>query len=135
METNPEIIGKIVLDAAITVHRELGPGLLESAYQIALCKELRLRGFCVLSEVPVTYNYKGVELGKCYYIDILINDLVLIEVKATEESHPVHIAQLITYLKLYKRNLGFLINFNAPLLKDGFRRVVYNWKYRINKVD
>jgi GxxExxY protein len=135
METNPEIIGKIVLDAALAVHRELGPGLLESAYQIALCKELSLRGFNVQTEVAVHYYYKGEDLGKCYYIDILVNDLVLVEVKAVEEMKPVFVAQLITYLKLYKRNLGYLINFNVPLLKDGFRRVVHNWSYHTTKGD
>ncbi|MFN3664694.1 MAG: GxxExxY protein [Sediminibacterium sp.] len=117
-------IGGIILDAAITVHRELGPGLLESAYAISLAHELRLRNLYIKLQVPIELNYKGVPLGKAYVMDILVENKIVIEVKATELMNPVYIAQLITYLKLSKHKIGYLINFNTPLLKDGFRRIV-----------
>jgi GxxExxY protein len=120
-------LGSIILDAAITVHKELGPGLLESAYQLALVKELKLRGLNTRDQVPVELFYKGESLGKGYAIDILVEDHIIIEVKAVETMHPVCQAQLITYLKLSNRRLGYLINFNVPLLKDGFKRIVYNY--------
>ena len=117
-------IGGIVLDAAITVHRELGPGLLESAYRISLKRELEIRGLFVKMHVPVELSYKSVNLGKCYEIDLLVENEVIIETKSSDGLNPIFLAQLITYLKLYNRHLGYLINFNVPLLKDGFRRVV-----------
>jgi GxxExxY protein len=120
-----ENIGKNILDSALTVHKELGPGLLESAYRVSLRKELELRGFLVKEQVAVELTYKSVPLGKTYVIDLLVEDEIIIEVKACESITPVFMAQLITYLKLYKRNLGYLINFHVPLLKDGFKRVVY----------
>lgn len=120
-------LGSIILDAAITVHRILGPGLLESAYQAAFKRELELRGLNVRAKVPVELVYKDVALGKAYEIDLLIENEIIIENKACEAITPIFMAQLITYLKLYNKNLGYLINFNVPLLKDGFRRVVYNF--------
>jgi GxxExxY protein len=120
-------IGGIILDAAITVHRELGPGLLESAYRIALKKELELRDLFVRAHVPVELVYKDVLLGKAYEIDLLVENEIIIETKSSEGLSPIFTAQLITYLKLYHRNLGYLINFNVPLLKDGFKRVVYKF--------
>jgi len=119
-------LGSIILDAAITVHRELGPGLLESAYELALAKELKLRHVNFRSQVPVELCYKGESLGKGYIIDIL-EDSIIIEIKAVDTMHPVYQAQLITYLKLSNRKLGYLINFNVRLLKDGFKRIVYNF--------
>jgi GxxExxY protein len=118
--------GGIILDAAITVHKELGAGLLESAYELALSRELFLRGFNVNTQVPVELYYKEVSLGKAYAIDILINNEIIIEVNSVDIMHPVFQAQIITYLKLYNRRLGYLINFNVPLLKDGFKRIVNN---------
>ena len=117
-------IGKVVLDAAITVHRELGPGLLESAYQFALKRELELRGLYVRPKVPVELIYKEVALGKAYEIDLLVEEEIVIENKSVEALLPIHTFQVITYLKLYKKKLGYLINFNVPLLKDGFKRIV-----------
>jgi len=116
--------GGIILDAAMTVHRELGPGLLESAYTISLARELQLRNLSIRLQVPVELNYKGVALGKAYVMDIVVENEVVIEVKAAEIINPVYIAQLITYLKLSNHKIGYLINFNTPLLKDGFRRVI-----------
>jgi GxxExxY protein len=119
--------GAIILDAAITVHKELGPGLLESAYQIALKREIELRGLQVKSKVAVPLIYKEVNLGKAYEIDLLIENNIIIENKSTDGISPIFIAQLITYLKLADKKLGYLINFNVPLLKDGFKRVVNNF--------
>ena len=120
-------IGGIILDAAITVHRELGPGLLESAYQIALKRELELRGLKVKAKVPVELIYKEIPLGKAYEIDLLVEDEVVIENKSCEGITPIFLAQVITYLRLYNKNLGYLINFNVPLLKDGFKRIVHKF--------
>ena len=120
-------IGSIILDAAITVHRELGPGLLESAYQLALKRELEIRGLHVMANVPVQLVYKDQALGKAYEIDLLVEGEVVIENKAVEMMNPVFQFQVITYLKLYQKQLGYLINFNVPLLKDGFKRIVHNF--------
>ncbi len=120
-------VGEIILDASITVHRELGPGLLESAYRIALKRELELRGLFVKMHVPVELVYKEVGLGKAYEIDPLVENEIIIETKASDGITPIFMAQVITYLKLYNKNLGYLINFNVPLLKDGFKRVVYQF--------
>lgn len=120
-------LGGIILDAAITVHRELGPGLLESAYELALARELELRGLSVKTQVAVELMYKDVSLGKAYVMDILVEDEIIIEIKSVEVMNPVYTAQLITYLKLANKHLGYLINFNIPLLKDGFKRIVYEF--------
>ena len=120
-------IGGIILDAAITVHRELGPGLLESAYQIALKRELELRGLKVRAKVPVELIYKEMPLGKAYEMDLLVEEEVIVENKSCDGITPIFMAQVITYLRLFNKNLGYLINFNVPLLKDGFKRVVHNF--------
>ena len=120
-------IGGIILDAAITVHRELGPGLLESAYQLAMKRELELRGLKVKAGVPVELTYKDEPLGKAYEIDLLVEDEIVIENKSVDLMNPVFQFQVITYLKLYNKRLGYLINFNVPLLKDGFKRIVNNF--------
>lgn len=128
--TNEELnnIGATVLDAAIAVHRELGPGLLESAYQYALKRELELRGLRVRAKVGVELVYKDEPLGKAYEIDLLIEDEIIIETKAVETLHPIFTFQLVTYLKLYhQKKLGYLINFNVQYLKDGFKRIVNNF--------
>ena len=120
-------IGGIILDSAMTVHRELGAGLLESAYQIALKRELELRGLFVRAKVPVELIYKEIPLGKAYEIDLLVENEIIIENKSVDAINPIFTAQVITYLKLYNKNLGYLINFNVPLLKDGFKRIVNNF--------
>ena len=121
-------IGRIILDAAIIVHRELGPGLLESAYQLALKRELELRGLNVKAKVPVELVYKGAQLGKAYEMDLLIEDEVIIENKSCDGLNHIFIFQVITYLKLYhQKKLGYLINFNVRFLKDGFKRIVNNF--------
>jgi len=117
-------LSKIILDASIAVHKEMGPGLLEAVYQQCLIKELRLRDITVEALVMVPLVYKGFELNKEYVIDILVENEIILELKAVEGILPVHEAQIISYLKLAKKRLGFLINFNVPLLKDGFKRFV-----------
>ena len=92
-----------------------------------MAKELALRDVSIKSQVPVELYYKEESLGKGYVIDILVEECIVIEVKAVETMHSVYQAQLITYLKLSNRKLGYLINFNVPLLKDGFKRIVYNF--------
>jgi GxxExxY protein len=118
---------KEILDGAIAVHREMGPGLLEAVYQQCLVKELTLRNLRVESMVPIPLQYKGHYLNKDYIIDILVEDEIILELKAVEMILPVHEAQIISYLKLANKRLGFLINFNVPLLKSGFKRFVNNF--------
>ncbi|AHW59694.1 GxxExxY protein [Draconibacterium orientale] len=120
-------LSKEILDASITVHKEMGPGLLESVYEFCLMKELELRGIVARNQVPVQLIYKGYELNKDYRIDILVENEVIIELKAVEVLLPVHEAQIISHLKLTDKRLGFLINFNVPLLKQGFRRFAYDF--------
>jgi GxxExxY protein len=120
-------MGGKILDAAICVHRELGPGLLESAYELAFARELSLNHLNVQRHVPVQLTYKGVDLGKAYEIDLLIEKEIIIEIKAVQDMHPIYTSQLITYLKLCNKKLGYLINFNETLLKNGFKRIVHNF--------
>ena len=113
-----------VIGAAIEVHRLLGPGLLESAYELALERELGMLGFDVRRQVPVPLQYKGASLGDGFRIDMLVNELLLIEIKAVEQLIPLHEAQLLTYLRLTGKRHGLLINFNVSALKNGIKRVV-----------
>ena len=109
------------MDAGLSVHRELGPGL-ESAYEHCLAHELETRSVSSSRQVPLPLTYKGVTLDAGYRIDLLVEETLIIEIKAVEALTRLHEAQIITYLKLSKRRLGFLMNFNAPLFKDGLRR-------------
>jgi len=118
-ELTREIIG-----AAIEVHRALGPGLLESAYQKCLARELALRGLAFEQEKDLPVEYKGTLLDCGYRLDFLVAGKVVLELKAVDEIHPVHKAQLLTYLKLTGCQIGLLINFNVPLLKQGIQRMV-----------
>ncbi len=113
---------RAVIGAAIEVHRALGPGLLESVYERCLCHELTLRNIPFQSQVPVPVVYKGLQLGKELQIDIVVDNRLILELKAVEELEPIHEAQLLTYLRLSSISLGLLINFNVRLLKDGIRR-------------
>ena len=116
------------MDAAIKVHRELGPGLLESAYEACLAHELRKRGLKVLTQVGLPVVYDGVELDVGYRLDLLVEDSVIVELKSVDAVTPIHHAQIITYLKLSNRHLGLLINFNVELLKHGIKRFVNDLK-------
>ncbi len=120
-------LSKEILDGSIAVHKEMGPGLLESVYQQCLVRELTMRGLNVQSMVCIPLQYKGHLLDKEYIIDMLIENEIIIELKAVEIILPVHEVQIISYLKLADKRLGVLINFNAPLLKNGFRRFVNNF--------
>ena len=113
-----------IIGAAIEVHRELGPGLLESAYEECLCYELGLRGIASERQVPLPLEYKGLKLDCGYRMDLLVNDLVIIELKSVTKIDPVHEAQLLTYLRCKGSWLGMIINFNVPLLKNGIKRIV-----------
>ena len=117
-------LGGQILDACIAVHKELGPGLLESVYVYALLKELQLRGINAVTNVTVPLFYKGFDTGKCYEIDVLVENEIILEAKAVDTLHPVYQAQIISYLKLTGKRLGYLVNFNVVLLKDGFKRFV-----------
>jgi GxxExxY protein len=113
-----------VIGCAIEVHRELGPGLLESTYRDCLAKELELNGIPCQREVALPVLYKGLRIESGYRIDLLVDDDILLELKAVTELCPVHEAQLLTYMKLAEISHGFLINFNVRLLKDGLRSFV-----------
>ena len=119
-----ERIGKVVLDAAYKVHTVLGPGLLESVYQIAMKHVLVTGGTPAETEVKLPIMFEGVELESALKIDLLVKKCVIAELKSVEKMHPVFEAQLITYLRLSKVRLGFLINFNVPHLKEGIQRIV-----------
>jgi GxxExxY protein len=118
-----EISGKII-GAAIEVHKHLGPGLLESAYEECLCCEMALRGIKFERQLPLPLNYKGVDLDCGYRLDLLVEDKVIVELKSVETLEPIHEAQMLTYLKLRNAWLGLIINFNVIMLKDGVRRLV-----------
>lgn len=121
------VLSKIILNASVAVHREMGPGLLEAVYHHCLVRELTLQNLQVATMVPIPLQYKGYPLNKDYVIDILVEDEIILELKAVEILLPVHEAQIISYLKLANKRLGFLINFNVPLLKTGFKRFVNNF--------
>jgi GxxExxY protein len=121
-----EEVGREVVDAAVTVHRALGPGLLESAYQACLTHELRSRKLDVRCEVELPIAYRGIEVSAGHRIDMLVNGAVIIENKAVEKVLPVHTAQLLTYLRLTECRLGYLLNWFVPLMKDGITRLVNN---------
>jgi GxxExxY protein len=120
-ELNP--ITEQIIGAAIEVHRELGPGLLESAYKICLAHELRSRGCTVVCEQGMPVIYRGTTLDTGYRVDLVVEDSVLVEVKAVRELPPIFVAQTLTYLKFSGKRLALLINFNVQLLKDGIRRL------------
>ena len=117
-----------VIGAAIEVHRHLGPGLLESAYEECLCQELKLRNIPFKRQVPLPINYKGVQLDCCYRIDLLVNDELVVELKAMDQLLPIHAAQVITYMRLGGWKVGLLLNFGLPTLKQGIKRLVLGLK-------
>jgi GxxExxY protein len=118
-----ELTGKIV-DCAITVHKLLGPGLLESAYEECLLFELQTGGLHAIKQVPMPLIYKDTKLDIGYRIDLLVDEKVIIEVKSVDTINPVHLAQVMTYLKLSGCRIGLLINFNVQFLKEGIRRII-----------
>jgi len=117
-------VSGMVVHAAMRVHTLLGPGLLESAYQACLAKELQKRGLTVATQVGLPVVYEGEKLDLGYRIDLLVENLVIVEIKSVEAIHPVHEAQLLSYLRLSGKNVGLLINFHVAHLKDGIKRMV-----------
>lgn len=113
---------KLVIQACFEVHRTLGPGLLESIYEDALAIEFQKKGLAFARQKAIPVLYKGHLAGEPFRLDFLVGDLVLLEVKAVERVHPVHEAQILTYLKLTQTPVGFIVNFHAPALRDGIRR-------------
>ncbi len=127
-EKDKNILSGKILDACIEVHKQLGPGLLESVYEICLCKELSNRNISHKRQVYLPVWYKNEQLDADFRIDILVEEEIIIELKAVDILLPVHTAQILTYLKLYNKRLGILINFNTPKLVDGFKRILNGYE-------
>jgi len=119
-----EEIGKAVIESALRVHKELGPGLLEKVYEVCLSHELRKVGYSVDRQVEVPIKYDGITFDEGLRLDLLIEEKVIIEIKAVDEINPVWQAQILSHLKLTGMRLGFLINFNVPLIKHGIKRII-----------
>ena len=119
-----DFLSRKILSACLSVHKEMGPGLLESVYELCLLKEFENNGITAESQVSIPRVYKGLKLSKDFRIDILVQREIILEVKSVDVLLPVHEAQVISYLKLANKRLGFLINFNSALLKNGFKRFV-----------
>ena len=119
-----DIIGRNIVNAAYTVHISLGPGLLEKVYEICFCYELSKRGLQVQRQLYLPINYKGIDFDEGLRLDVLVNKSVICELKALETVNPVWEAQVLSHLKLSGLRLGYLINFNVPLIKDGIRRFI-----------
>lgn len=119
-----EKVARVVVDAAFAVHKQLGPGLLESIYEVCLAYEIGKRGLTALRQVKVPVHYDGVILDADLRLDLLVEDCVIVEVKAVEKIIPLFQAQCLTYLKLTGKRLCLLINFNVPLIKDGIKRII-----------
>lgn len=116
-----------ILDCCIEVHRNLGPGLMEATYEKCLMKEFSMRGIKAESQMELPVRYKGMEIGLGYRVDIMVEGEFILELKSVESIHPMHKAQLITYLKLANKRVGFLVNFNVSLLKNGFYRIIQGY--------
>lgn len=119
-----EAIGRDIVDCSFKIHKELGPGLLERVYEVCLEYELRAKGYNVKRQVDIPIKYKGIIFDEGLRLDLLIDDSVIVEVKAVELVNPVWDAQIISHLKLLDKNLGYLINFNVPLIKNGIKRFI-----------
>ena len=117
-------IGKAIVDSAFAVHQNLGPGLLESIYEVCFCHELLKRDVPFRRQVVVPVLYDGLQFDEGFRVDVLVEDLVICELKSVEGINPTHMAQILTYLKLTNKRLGYIINFNVPLIKNGIKRVV-----------
>jgi GxxExxY protein len=119
-----ELIGKAIVDAAYKVHKELGPGLLEKVYEVCFCHVLKGKGFDVQRQVSIPIIFDGITFDEGLRLDVMVNELVICELKAVDLVNPVWDAQLLSHLKLTEKRLGFLINFNVPLIKNGIKRMV-----------
>ncbi len=125
-------IAKMIVDAAYHIHVKLGPGLLESVYESVLAYELKKRGLSVVRQQPIPVVYDELQFDEGFRADLIVNDLVIIELKSVEKIHPVHKKQLLTYLRLADRRLGLLINFGEALIKDGISRIANNLREESN---
>ncbi len=121
---NPNEITRQIIDAAYKIHVTLGPGLLETVYEVTLCHELRKRGLRVQRQIPVAVEYDGLKFDESFRADLLVEEKVIVELKSTEMNHPVHAKQLRTHLVLAKFQLGLVLNFGLEKLKDGITRMV-----------
>ena len=124
LSSEEERIGKEIVDCAFKVHLNLGPGLLEKIYETCFCHELRKKDLKILSQVSVPIIYDGLIFKEGFRIDVLVEDKVICELKAVNEMNPVYKAQVMTHMKLTQKRLGFLINFNVPLIKNGIKRII-----------
>ena len=124
LSENEEKIATKIVDAAFVVHKNLGPGLLERIYEICFCHELTKRGLQYQRQVDVPIIYDNIKFDEGIRLDVLVEQSVVCEIKAVEEIKPIYEAQLLTYLKLSKKRLGFLINFNVPVIKQGIKRII-----------
>jgi GxxExxY protein len=124
--SNIEEFARSVVHQSYLIHREFGPGMLESAYEGLLFARLKRQGLSVERQLPVPLRYEDVDLGEVFRIDLLVEGQLLLELKAVERTAPVHLRQVLTYLKLTKLQLGLLINFGAPTIRDGITRVVHS---------
>jgi len=121
-------LSSTIIGAAIEVHKALSPGLLESAYEECLCHELSLRGVSFERQKTLSVEYKGTKLDCGYRLDIIVENIIILELKSCEKIEPIHKAQLLTYLKLSGLHLGLLLNFNVPVMRDGIIRIVNELK-------
>ena len=117
-------VGRVIVDSAFHVHKTLGPGLLESVYEVCLTRELTKRGLSAERQVPIPVVYDGITFDEGFRADIVVAQMVIVELKSVELVHPVHKKQLLTYLRLADKRLGYLVNFGAELIKDGTSRIV-----------
>ncbi len=122
--TDLENVGSKIADSAFTIHKNLGPGLLEKVYEVCFCHELTKRGLTVQRQIYIPIKYDGITFEEGLRLDVLVNESIICELKALENVNPVWEAQILSHLKLTGLRLGYLINFNVPLLKNGFRRFV-----------
>lgn len=124
LSENEERVGTLIVDAAYAVHKELGPGLLEKVYEACFCYELVRRGCSVKRQVDIPIVYQGLSFEEGLRLDVLVDDLVICELKAVDELNPVWTAQVLSHMKLAQKRLGYLINFNVPLIKQGIKRLI-----------
>lgn len=126
-ERNIDRLARIAVDVSVHIHKELGPGLLESVYEAVLANRLAARGINVERQVPVRFTFDGITFNEGLRIDLLLDKELIIELKSVESFAPVHAKQLLTYLRLMELPLGLLLNFGAPVMKDGIKRIVNNY--------
>jgi GxxExxY protein len=124
LQEKDEAIARAIVDSAYAVHSAIGPGLLESVYETCFCHELKKRSMSFRRQVSIPIVYDGMMFNEGLRLDVVINETVICELKAVETMHPVFTAQLLTYLKLTGKRLGFLINFNVPIIKHGIKRII-----------